>query len=396
MDYTDTIPSPEIWRRWGAISILAAILERKVWVRTGLGPLYPNMYVVLCGPPGTGKTAITSLVHKFLIQLADGTDKGFQLGSSSVNFASLIDELILAKRDIVRLDLDPNRYEFNSLTIISNELGVLLPEYDQFMMPKLTDLWDCHPYSERRRGRKEQDRVDRPQLNLLAACTPSYLTSTLPQGAWDQGFLSRTMIVFSTETPSRELFSELTMTQTLSDALIHDLKFIFNPDNTFGGMKFDESARDAIEKWHRAGGKPQPEHPKLMHYLTRRTAHLIKLCVVASIARGNDLIITREDFDEALGWLLEMEIYLGDIFKSMGQGGDNQVIQECWYHFAREYTQAGGKSIPEPKVIAFLSQRLPAHSVVRVLDIMIRAGMLKEEINTGFGKGYKPLPIKSP
>lgn len=388
-EFTDTLPSPSLWRLWGGIGILAAALERKVWVRTNQGPLYPNLYIVICGPPGLGKTAVTSQVWTFLNSLSDGTDKGLHIASSSVTFASVVDELAEAKRDIVRLDMEPNRYEFNSLAIVSNELGVLLPEYDVIMMPKLTDIYDGHPYSERRRTRDKKDRIDNPQLNLIAACTPGYLTQMLPPGAWDQGFLSRTLIAFSTEALQRDIFGETKTAVELRATLIEDLRTIFKSDFTFGPMTFDVTATAKLEAWNRAGGPPRPEHPKLMHYITRRTAHLIKLCMIASIAESSRGIINEEHLATALSWLLELEIYMGDIFKAMVVGGDGQAMSETWYHFAAMYGKKP-EPIPEYRWVEFLAQRLPAHSVVRVLDVMERAGLIKKVFVGSAGSAYVP------
>ncbi len=387
-EYTAPLPSPELWRKWGGIGVIAAALERKVWVTTGMGALYPNLYIVNVGPPGLGKTVVSKTTWEFLNSLSDGTDKGLHLASSSVTFASVIDELAEAKRDIVRLDMDPARYEFNALTIVSNELGVLLPEYDAFMMPKLTDLYDGHPYSERRRTNDTKIKLEAPQLNLIASCTPAYLTTTLPPAAWDQGFLSRMLIAFSTENLRREIFSEIKKDTTLKQDLLTDLKLIFKSDFTFGEMSFTTDAQAKLERWHHAGGPPAPDHPKLMHYLTRRTTQVIKLSMIASIAESSSLKITDEHLMTAIAWLLELETYLPDIFKAMVAGGDAQVMREAWYYFASEYAKTH-KPIPEHKVIAYLSTRLPAHSVVRVLDVMEKAQLMKK-VFEGTIAAWKP------
>lgn len=393
-EYTSGLPSPTLWRRWAGIAALAAVLERKVWIKTGIGTLYPNLYLIICGPPGLGKTALTSKVGEFLVRLQDGTDKGLHIASSSVTFASIVDELDEAKRDVVRLDLDPQRYQFNALTLISNELGVLLPEYDLYMMPKLTDMYDNHSFSERRRTSNKTVKIERPVLNFLSACTPSYLTSTLPPGAWDQGFLSRTLIAFSTENNIREIFGVFEEKQDLADKLMDDLRIIFDSDKTFGPMAFTVEAKNHIEAWHKKGGPPAPDHPKLMHYNTRRTTQLLKLCMIASVAESSDRVIEQRHVTQALEWILELEIYLPDIFKAMVAGGDGQAINECWYYFATEWAK-DGKPIAERRVVEYLMQRVPAHSVVRCIDIMVRSGMLKEELAGGVGKVYTPKGRKT-
>lgn len=392
-EFVVNAPSSQLWKQWAGISTVAAALERKVWVTTGMGRLYPNLYIILCGPPGTGKTALTSKVHNFLARFQDPSEKGFHIASSSVTFASVIDELEEAKRDIIRMDLTPNRYQFNALTIISNELGVLLPEYDLYMMPKLTDLYDNHPFSERRRTGGKMIKIESPILNMLAACTPSYLMTTLPPGAWDQGFLARTLIAFSSETNIREIFGSYELDVKLQDNLADDLAAIFNSDITFGPMVFTPEARSALEMWHKNGGPPLPEHPKLMHYNTRRTTQIIKLCMVASVMESSDLIITQEHLARAMGWLIDLETYLPDVFKAIAAGGDGQAITETWYYFASEYTR-DKRPVTERRVVEYLMQRVPSHSVVRCLDILVRSGMLQETVVGNVGKCYIPRERK--
>lgn len=393
-EYVEDAPSPGLWKQWAGIGAIAAALERKVWLTTSLGKLYPNLYIILCGPPGLGKTVLTSKVQHLLMRLVDGTEKGLHLASSSVTFASIIDELDEAKRDVVRLDLEPNRYQFNAITILSNELGVLLPEYDVYMMPKLTDLYDNHPFSEKRRTNNKFVKMEAPTMNMLSACTPSYLMTTLPQGAWDQGFLARTLIAFSTENTIREIFGVFDAKNTLQDDLADDLRDIFNSDITFGAMAFTPESASQLSAWHRSGGKPAPDHPKLMHYNTRRTAQLIKLCMVASIAESSDRLITEAHLTRALEWLLGLEIALPDIFKAMVAGGDGQAISETWYYFAAEYAK-DGRPVTEKRVVEFLMQRVPAHSVVRCLDVMVRSGMLEEKLVGNVGKCYIPRGRKT-
>jgi hypothetical protein len=387
--YSEGLPSPELWRQWAGVALVAGAMERKVFIRTRMGELYPNLYTVLVGPPGVGKTVLTSRVWAMWAELGDNGDpNGFHLAASSLTSASIIDDLREANRRIIHPNMEIT--SFNSLAICSNELGVLLPEYDNSFMSKLTDIYDGHPYSERRRTRELNFKIDRPQLNLLAATTPSYLHSILPEGAWDQGFLSRTLLVYAADRITTSVFEELNFDDSLQKDLIADLRHIF----ALGGkMVFTEEARNAIEIWNKAGMPPVPEHPKLMHYLTRRMAHLLKLCMVASISDSDDLVITVEHFQTAQSWLINLEFFLADIFKAMVVGGDRKAMEETWYHVATLYAKKQ-EPVPESAIVQFLSERVPAHNVARVLDIMIRAKMLTEVTTGNAGNWYEPKARK--
>lgn len=390
MEYTSNLPSPELWRKWAGIFILGASLERRVWVKTSIGQLFPNIYLVLVGPPGVGKTIMTSQVRNFLFQLSEDGDKnGFHISAASETHASLIDSLKDATRHFLTDAMEPVSY--NSLTVISNELGVLLPEYDSAMMSKLTDIYDAHPYSERRRGTGLNLQMASPQINLMAATTPSFLLETLPPGAWDQGFLSRTMLAFSSETMTRDIFGELHFAESLMKDLITDLKAIFQ---LYGKMTFTAEAVGALENWNKAGRAPLPDHPKLMHYNTRRAAHLLKLCMIASMSRGDSFEVTLDDYQRAMDWLIELEVIMPDIFKAMIGGGDTRAMEEVWYHAGILWAKENGKPIAESRIIAFLAERVPAQNIARVLDIMVRTGIFIEEPFGAPGKWYRPASKK--
>ena len=390
MEYTDPLPSPALWRKWAGIFVLAAAMERRLWIKTSFGELYPNLYVVFVGPPGVGKTLMTSQVRSFLYNLSDAGDtKGFHLSAASETHASLIDSL----REATRRFIVPNTMEmanFNALTVVSNELGVLLPEYDPFMMSKLTDLYDGYPYSERRRTKELNFTIPNPQINLLAATTPSFLVDTLPEGAWDQGFLSRTMLAFSAETMYRDIFAQVTTRDALGQDLTKDLRHIFT---LYGKMSFTEEVVKAFRTWDSGGRLPLPDHPKLLHYNTRRAAHLLKLCMILTVADRDSLQIDIKDYDLALDTLIELEVYMPEIFKAMTTGGDSRAMEEVWYHVAILYGKEK-KNISEARILAFLAERIPAQNVDRVMNVMVKTGIFIEEFEGAPGKWYRPKPRK--
>lgn len=380
-EYTDMLPSPTLFRRWAGISVVAGALERRVWVRTLGSNLYPNLYTILVGPPGVGKTVLTSQIWRLWAELDD-----HHLASSSVTKASMVDDLRDAERRIIRPTENPSVVSFNSLKICSNELGVLIPGYENDFMNTLTDIYDGHHYSERRRSKDLNFSIEHPQINLVAATTPSYLNNVLPEGAWDQGFLSRTMLIYSGETITRPLFGEQQYDGKLWKELAQDLQTI---GQLFGKMTFSEDAANVVSQWHLEKGPPQPEHPKLMHYNTRRTAHLLKLCMVACASTSDSLVIELSHVQTALEWLIEAETFMPDIFKSMAVGGDSRAIEECWYHVYQLHMKERAP-ILEHRIIHFLQERVPVHNVTRILEVMIKAGILEKQLN-----GYVPKPMRS-
>lgn len=389
VEATEHLPSPELFRKWSGIAAVAGAIERKVWVRSSLGDLFPNLYTVLVGPPGVGKTVATATVENLWRNITTGSS-GLHVAPKSLTKASLIDSLNDAKRTKTVIGEHSIHLEFNSLLINAGELGVLLPQYDPDFMNILTDIYDGRVYEEKRRSQDRHIIIKKPQLNILAATTPSYLNSTLPEGAWDQGFLSRTFLIFSGETVLIDLFSdeeEEAEEEERYAMLRSDLRQI---NDLVGQLRITPEAKEVFRTWHKSGGKPAPEHPKLVHYLTRRSAHLLKLCIVASVSRGDDMLLTLPDFQQALGWLLEAEQAMPDVFRALGAKGDGQMIEEA-YHFLYTVWMAKKEPIPEHRLVNFLAERVPSYNILKIIEIMERSHRMEKQIGPNGLPGWKPL-----
>lgn len=360
---------------------VAGALERKVWVRTLGSNLYPNMYVLLVGPPGVGKTEVTWRIRDLWKSLEDHF-----VAATSVTKASLIDELAEANRRYITNAGENPVEHFNSLQLCVNELGVLISQYDNEFMTVLTDLWDCKDYSEKRRTSKIAHDIKKTQLNLLAACTPSYLMDVIPEGAWDQGFMSRTIMVFSGERQMRSLFADFTVDTEEEANLKANLEHI---GSIYGEIKFSPEAAKAVDHFHMTRGEPSPDHPKLISYTIRRTVHLLKLCIIASMSRSDELLIRIEDYQRALDWLFEAEALMPEIFKAMAQGGTGKVMEEAWYYLFTIHAKEQ-KPVMLHRLILFLQERVPVHNVQNTIDLMEKGRMIEKRLVPG-GVAYIPL-----
>ena len=353
--------SPEIFRRWAAIGSIAATLEQKVWLQTS-SSLYPNLYVFLVAHPGVGKTRTVRAVKRYFTELPDP-----HIAPTSVTASSLVDALVKAKRTLIRIPEGP--LEYNSLLIAADELTAFMHKYDDEMIGVLSAFYDNDTYGQHRRGNEIRISIKSPQVNILSGTTPSNLIKFLPENAWEQGFTSRIILVFSDERTIGDDFAD--HDSSLNGDLIHDLKAI---NSLMGEFKVTEDYRNAVNNWRSLGEPPVPNHPKLIHYATRRRVHLYKLSMVAAVDRSDTLLLTKEDFNRAMGWLLEAEVNMPDIFKASGGGTDTKAMDEI-YHFV--LVSDRGQGVPEHKITNFARERVPIHSILRVIDVMERSGMIR-------------------
>jgi hypothetical protein len=356
VEATENLEAPKIFRRWVAISTLAAVMEQKVWVTTS-SPVHPNLYILIVGHPGTGKTRTLRVAKKLAMNLTN-----FHIAPISMTFAAMADVLNESVRTM------PDSSTFNSLYICAEEMGAFIHKYDNEMIDGLAAFYDPDPYAQRRRTNDIKFEIFSPQINMVAGVTPQNLLHVLPERAWGQGFMSRVIMVFSDE---RIIGDDFAPRPNLNlEHLEHDLSTIFN---LHGGFHVTEEYRECINNWRALGEPPIPDHPKLTHYVTRRRVHLYKLSMVASVDRGNSLALTRDDFNTALNWLAEAESLMPDIFAA-GSGNIDGAAMDEIHHFVLASDRGNGVS--EQKIIHFARERVPIHSILRIVEIMQASGQL--------------------
>lgn len=384
MEYQRDIASPEIFRLWSAISALGAALERRVSISTSVGPIFPNLFVLLVAPPGVGKSQAIGPVQA----LWRATKKLF-VAPNSVTKAALIDALDRAKRVIV----DPNEgpMQYNSLNVASSEFGVLVPMHDLDFLSVLNDIFDCPAtFQEERRHMENQVDIINPQISILAGTQPGFLSSLLPEEAWLQGFTSRLIMVYAGTAPKMKLFGPKRDRKEREWAsLVHRMTEM---TNLMGDIGITEEAQEAIESWYDSGCPPVPEHSRLIHYTNRRILHLLKLCAISCVSRGSDLQVDAKDVERSLSWLLAAEAQMPNIFREMAQRSDSQILQEL-HLFMWQIWAKSKKPIDETIMYEFLSQRMASDKIERLVSIAEKSGFIAQDKTVSpDGKHWVPRP----
>lgn len=92
-NFTDPLPTPDIFKLWSGVSCVMGALERRCWIRVLGNTTYASSYIILVAPPGVGKSMIVREVSKFW--LATGTLK---IGPDAATKAAMVDALAAAQR----------------------------------------------------------------------------------------------------------------------------------------------------------------------------------------------------------------------------------------------------------------------------------------------------------
>lgn len=385
VEYTDGLPTPIEFRQWAAISTLGSLLERRIWVTSARQAVFPNLYTLLVGPPGVGKSKAISTMQDVLRQL-DLPGRSLHIAPDDMTPASLIDNLAKASTRLVMSDKE--LLEYHTLSIGASEISVLLPQHDMQFISKLIHFYDSpdHPFEESRRGTREHPTIiPRPQLNILAGTTPSYLGHLMPEQAWTMGFTSRVILIFAGEAPTLDLFApqeDSRKKASLWAKILHDAKIMAQQ---YGEIKWTEGAMEIVTNWYRGGLVPIPDHPKLLTYNARRLIHAMKLITIASMSNGGDMTISADDAATGISWLLHAEQAMPEIFKDISAnqtGGAGSALSELHYYAVREYNKGSNRPLHVGRLINFLGSRVPAYQVMQIIDLAERSRLLERVAGT--------------
>jgi len=330
VEYTDNTESPLTYHIWCSLSVIAGALQRRVYLKWGLGQvIYPNLYTVLIGPSGrTRKGVAIGIAKEFLKAVPHVT---VTPESSSGRQA-----MILAMKRALRNFNDPsknNKIEFHcAVTAFSEELAVFLGQGDIAYLSNLTDWYDSKDDWEYETVGRGKDSLQGLCLNLLGGTAPDWIQSMIPQEALGGGFTSR--IIFVVEEHKRKIVPEHTVTKEeheLQGKLSRDLERIAL---LAGEIQFSPSAKQSYVDWYIAQDKlmaekkmPINDH-RFAGYCERRATHLRKLMILCSASRSDELIIRDEDFVKALGLLTDAESNMHKTFGGLGKAKNSDNIEQ--------------------------------------------------------------------
>lgn len=328
LEYTSNTESPTSYHIWCGLSTIAGALQRRVYLKWGIGQvIYPNLYVILVGPSGRTRKGVALGIAKDLLRQVPGVTVCPESSSGKQS-------TILVMKD-AKLDFtDPTDSLIKthcSVTAFSEELSVFLGQGDISYLSALTDWYDSKDDWEYRTIGRGTDSIKGVCLNLVGGTAPDWIQSMLPQEAVGGGFTSR--VIFIVEERKKQVVPEPYITpreEKLQGMLLKDLERI---GKMSGQMTMSKECRDAYVDWYvtESGkadrGKPAVDDPRFAGYNERRATHLRKILMCCSAARSDDLLITRDDFDRAESLLRNAEVNMGKTFGGLGKGRNSDSTE---------------------------------------------------------------------
>jgi hypothetical protein len=306
---TENSEPSRLYREWVAISVIAAVLQRKCysdWDKM----IFPNMYIILVGPSGARKGTAMNQGYNFLTQ----PQFNVKMAAESTTREALIRRL--KKHETTAIPGAPMAH--SSLTIYSEEFAVFIGQNNLEFISNLTDWFDCKSpwrYETKTQG---EDTVNGIWVNLLGATTPAIIKSVLPQDAIGGGLTSRIIFVYA---PGKEKVVPYPMLTAAEKEIFKVLSSDLEQMSVMAGeFKPTQEFAELYGAWYIEHSKNPPFHDeKFEGYNERRQLHLRKVAMIMSASRDNSQEMTAVDFHRALALLKRTERLMPKVFSAYGR-----------------------------------------------------------------------------
>lgn len=367
--------SPESLILWTGLFSMSSVVKRHVcFPRSimGMYDIYPNLYVLLVGPAGVVRKSTTLNAAQSLIMdlYRNDIEKEVTLASTAMSVSKMIEMLASSYDD--------------SLAIISSEFSNFVMTSQEEMFDVLTDLYDSpkrYEYGTRMHG---YEVADEPCVNLLGATTPSWL-ATVPEYLTGGGFARRVIFVFEDTVRQRKLYYDIDWPkfEGLKSDLQHDLAHIASIK---GDFKHDtKKTKDTMEMWYHENAESLERDERVEGYFQTKHVHIHKIAMLLSLAEDDELVITMDHFEMALGVLEKTEEKMTRALASVGRNPYSSHLDQI-QHFIESFH---GKEVSRKQVLRRFYHDLKETEVDEQLATLVAMGKIRVIKKPGQGPGSR-------
>jgi len=351
-NYMRDVNSPDNFIDMGFYYMIAATLQRKVWVNPDHCPLFPNMYAVLVGGPAVGKGRVIKPVTDFLNywniadlkkdpnKLIATKDKADELSMEALQqfeeksgtgvkapkrkalvpiaadattyealLKSMAENIIITK-DVGKTALSPTgNYIHKSLAFSLEEMSSLVKYKAKDVIDFMLKAYDCGDYNYETKHHGK-DKLRKICLNFFAGTTPNTMQKSMSQDILDDGFSSRTIFVFEFAARKNQ-FGIFEHDDEQKEDRRKILCQLHSIGKLFGRVEYTEEAYDYLRYYfeeHLPGENGRVNRNiKLDSYYGRKNMHVQKLAMAIHFADKTDKLITLEEVQTSVELLNKLE-----------------------------------------------------------------------------------------
>lgn len=371
-DFCSGLEVPPSYNLFCSLSALSSMLGGRVWTFKGdYIKIYPNLYIVLVGGPGLGKTTAMELSEKLL--------RHFKIPTSaeSVTREKLIMDIDANKTILDFLPADARDREVSPYTVFASELSEFLGAGGVGMISFLTTIFSRDVFEVRTKN-KGSTFIKRPYLNLIAGTTPDWITTYLKDDIISGGFSRRCLFILETARFGSNPLPKIT--PAMQAAWERCVARGDSIRKLSGEFKMSPEAEAFWITWYPTRfAKPDPN---LVGYYETKDIQLLKVAMLLAVSEADTLILERRHLISGLELLSLVELNLSRVFQGIGRNELNaatsKVVDQLINAPLIDMVQLDGSTtkvhaVPEKRLRAYLWKEVNGEEMDKVLEHLINA-----------------------
>jgi len=301
LELMDDTEAPTLYHRWSFLAGVSALLNRRTKISMPTGDIYPNLYVILLGPPAARKSTAIRLASE-LIEKAGYT----KFANGSTTPQKFLDDLYQGFDSLethsqydadgeIELDLsaqgqivDHRTTKVSDVFINEGELQDFFGNGGSVFVSTITTLFDNLPHYDDRVKGGRSNRIIKPTVTMLGGATAATFRKTFPTDVAEQGLLSRFLLIHGAG-PRQKCFMPSPFKPKLVTDIVEVLQYIYNSPDIPASLQFTPEAFEYSKLLYESA-PDEIADPRFLYYNGRRNTHYFKLCMVITILNSHSQI----------------------------------------------------------------------------------------------------------
>jgi hypothetical protein len=353
IEYTRHSEAPLAYHIFCALTVIGAVLNRRVYFNMGMYRVYPTLGVIILGPSGIKKTSAANIAVGILQEV----------GLVKVYSEKLTPEALI---DAMKGDNAVGLVYAPEMTVFLNK-----QKYNEGLVQVITRFMDCPDVWESGTIGRGKSVIRNVAISSLMCSTLDWFVRATPEDSFGGGFIARNLLIVQNSSARVEPIPDpgdgrlrSRVTDMLSN--IHTMS---------GEIQFSGIARKHYIDWYSTQhleDVQNPEHELLATYHNRKPDHLKRIAICMHFAEHGDFTLCDRCFDNAIRLLEWTEQFLPELLKQMfkSQVGESheQVLRLITAH----------TPLPHSDLVRKMSGKMSAGDLKGIVQSLKEANLVRE------------------